>query len=139
MHLSIELLIENNSDEDIFVGDMNKGLAYWHIPSKGRLTIQLNNPNWFQLRVSNAYIYDNIERSPDWKQKVAYVSVSGSGYVEKKNVEYEDDYQIIYTNLDASLSNDSATEKEYILYNKETSVGQVITKEEFVRIKRHRI
>lgn len=139
--LSIELLIENNSDEDIFVGDMNKGLSYWHIPSKGNLTINLNNPDWLQFRVSNAYIYDNnIERASDWKQKVCYVSVAGSGYVEKKNVEFEDENQIIYYNIIGKLTPDSDPDsnKEFIQFDKNTGLGTEITREEIDKIKKQK-
>ncbi len=134
--LSIELLIVNDTDEDIFIGDMNKGMGYWHIPSKGNLTVHLNNPDWFQLRVTNAYMHDNIERPADWKQRVAYVTLSASGHVEKKFVEFESDTQLIYAvEQDDSYDENISPVAGYALYDKQTSSSTPITKEEYKRIK----
>lgn len=137
-HLSVDLVMENNSDEDVFVGDINKGMGYWHIPAKGNLTVHLNNPDWLQLRVTNAYIHDNIERSPEWKQKVAYVTLAVSGNVEKKNVEYEDDVQIIYSDIAGGSPSkyDEIPDMEYALYDKQTSISTFITKDEYLKIKK---
>lgn len=131
--LSIQLFIENNSDEDVFVGNINKGVGYWLIPAKGNLTINLENPEWIQLRVSNAYIYDNnVERASGWKQKVSYITVSSDSHVEKKNVEFEDDEVLIYSNIDYGFD---MTGKQYNLLDKITFESIKITQNEYRQIK----
>lgn len=117
--LWIDLLVENNTDEDLFLCNLKKGMEYYHIPAHSFMTLSLAQQEKYQFRVSNAYPFDQVERPSGWKQQVAYLSVSAQSHVEKRDVEYEDDSCIILPDGD-SISKNGQVVTSFVYIDKET-------------------
>ena len=124
--LKMEMLIENNTDEDLFLCDIKRSMEYFHIPAHSFLTITLANPEVKQFRVSNAYPFDHVEHPTGWKQEVAYLSVYAKSHVEKMTIEYEDDECIVFEN----------GENSYIYLKKETFENKPIDLYEYRKLKK---
>lgn len=117
--LRIDLLVENNTDEDLFLCNLKKGMEYYHIPAHSFMTLSLVQQEKCQFRVSNAYPFDQVERPSGWRQQVAYLSVFAQSHVEKRNVEYEDDSCIILQDGD-SISKNGQVVTSFVYIDKET-------------------
>lgn len=92
--LSIELLIENNSDETIFISDLSNGQHSWYIPANSYITVNLSNPYFAQFRVSNVYVFDPAPLVN--QQETSYVSIQTDSFLTKENVDEEDENYWMY-------------------------------------------
>ena len=77
--LSIEVWIDNNSDKELIVNDMIRGLA-WYIRPKESLKFELSNPDLARLRVGDIN-----------NQSVCYATIGVGSMVNKWQVGWEDD------------------------------------------------
>lgn len=87
--LSLDIMIENNSDETIFISDMALGTKSIYIPAQSYVTIRVSNPIDTQLRVSNIYVLDPKPKYTE--EHTSYVTIHASSYLTKEDVSYEDD------------------------------------------------
>jgi len=100
--LHIALLIENNTDQTIFVSDMAKGTSSWYIAPRGYITLELVNPSSTQYRVSNVYVMD--PKTPEIEQETAYVTVEANSSVKKESIDFEDDDCWIFVERDLRVN-----------------------------------
>lgn len=77
--LPISILITNNSDKEIFVNDMSRGLV-WYIRAYGSLCLNSGNPDINLLRISNV---------DTTNPQIAYAIIQSANYLYKTNLEYE--------------------------------------------------
>ena len=82
--LLIDTWIENTSEDELMINDMERGLVWFVRPSE-YLHLQLNNPDVANLRISDVH-HNNIR----------YALVAAGSLVEKKEIEWEDDTCWIY-------------------------------------------
>lgn len=132
--LGVRILFKNNSDEDLFVGDMLQGLSYYHIPARSNITIPFKNPDNIQFRIANAYPFDK-EQKP---LEVAYVSVSALSFVVKKSVVFENDeyWAFVTYNPKYSVLDPNYYKKFYVVINKDTYERKMMDSEEFAMFKK---
>ena len=76
--LHIALRIDNTSNEEIMINDIERGLIWYVRPSQS-LHLQLNNPDVANLRISD--IYHN---------QVRYAMIAAGSMVMKRAIEWED-------------------------------------------------
>lgn len=87
--LGIEIWVENNSDKELIVNDMIRGLA-WYIRPKESIQFEISNPEVARLRVSD------IEN-----KNIQYATICVGSSVRKENLAWEDnDCWIIYEYID---------------------------------------
>lgn len=131
----ISILIENNSEKEMTVNDLNRGL-FWHIPSHSFLRLGLGNPevNTFRL----GYVDSNDER-------VDYINIQAGNYLEKKTIAYEDNVRWIfpvYENQEVENSvGKTIVERnltKYIECNKRSMERKYLSKEEYNVIKKNK-
>lgn len=79
--LAVDYVIENMTDKEIVVSNMDSGLS-WYILPQGVLRMDAENPGIANLRVANTDPFD---------MAVKYVFIAAASKVENKNVKYEDD------------------------------------------------
>lgn len=93
--LHIGLLIENNTDQPVFVSDIAKGSSSCYIAPHSCISISLPNPVNAQYRVSNVYVLDPMASGEflarHEPQETAYVTVVAESKLEKTDVDFEDD------------------------------------------------
>ena len=77
--LKIEMWIENTTDKELMVNDMERGLI-WFIRPRQSMTIYMNNPEAAQLRISDL-----------GSNTVRYVSALAGSMVKKWEIGMEDD------------------------------------------------
>lgn len=77
--LKIELLIDNNTESELVVNDMERGLT-WYILPRQTMNLKVNNPEAANLRISD--IHNTFIR---------YVSAAVGSSVKKSEVDWEDD------------------------------------------------
>lgn len=132
--LGVRILFKNNSDEDLFVGDMLQGLSYYHIPARSNITIPFKNPDNIQFRIANAYPFDK-EQKP---LEVAYVSVSALSFVVKKSLVFENDeyWAFVTYNPKYSVLDPNYYKKFYVVINKDTYERKMMDSEEFAMFKK---
>lgn len=87
MNLASEYMIDNVSDQEIMVNDINRGLV-WHIPAQSYLLLNMGTlPQACLLRIANT---DPANPS------VRYVVIGSASYSMKLTVAYEDEDCWIY-------------------------------------------
>ena len=77
--LTIELWIDNPTDSELMVNDMERGLT-WFILPKQSMNLKVNNPEAARLRISDAH-----------NGFVRYVTAAAGSSVKKWNIGWEDD------------------------------------------------
>ena len=120
--LEIGLWVDNNSDEEIMVNDMERGLTWFILPHQS-LQLPVQNPDAARLRISNATTE---------KQAVKYVNVAVASMAEKKEIDYEDD-EVWVTNgiITRELNGQTYQKHEYAVINKRTFERQTMKKNEY--------
>ena len=81
-HVSISIIITNNSDREMTINDMNRGLI-WYVRPHEYLNLDVGNPEINKLRI--AYNDDCKD------QQVSYVTVQTANFLSKEELAYEDD------------------------------------------------
>ena len=116
--LKIDMWVDNTSDEDLLVNDMERGLT-WYVLPRQSLHILLNNPDATLLRISD--LRNNAIR---------YVSAMAGNMIYKGLVGWEDDdcwIISVYNNYD--YENNSFDKYKWI--SKSDFSEREMTKEEF--------
>ncbi len=128
MKLGIFAVINNYSQEDLFVANMTNGLSCTHIPAESRLTIPLNNPENIQLRITNI---DPVFITADAKKpEVAYVAITAHSKVNKRILAYEDNACWVYKVYEEVSSNYYAT--RYVKISKDTFRKEILSHREYM-------
>ncbi len=78
--LDIYMWIENTSEEELMINDIERGLI-WFVKASQNINIKLNNPDVVNLRISD--IHNN---------HIRYAMVTAGSLTNKKSVDWEDDY-----------------------------------------------
>lgn len=76
--LRIDLWIENTTEEELMINDMERGLT-WYVRPSDLFHFQLNNPDVANLRISNVH-NDNVR----------YAVIMAGSLVRKRAIEWED-------------------------------------------------
>ena len=121
--LGIEVWIDNLSDHELMVVDMERGLTWFALPHK-TLVFTLSNPGVEQLRISDVH-----------HQMVEYVTAAAGSSVKKETIEWEDDECWIVSYTDHSYENYNTTYK-YI--SKVTYERREMTKKEVKDFKKEK-
>ena len=82
--LLIDAWIENTSEGELMINDMERGLI-WFVRPSDYLHLQLNNPDVANLRISDVH-----------HKNIRYALVAAGSLVEKKEIEWEDNTCWIY-------------------------------------------
>lgn len=77
--LDIEIWVENTSEQELMINDMERGLTWYILPHQG-IQLSTNNPDLLRLRVSDLH-----------HQHVSYATVTAGSAVDKAELKYEDD------------------------------------------------
>jgi hypothetical protein len=100
MNFTTEYMIENNSDQEVIVNDLNRGLV-WYIPAHNYLLLNMGKlPQACLLRISNV---DALHPA------VKYVTIGSASFTVKCTIAHEDDDCWIYL-----LDEEKKNNEEYI-------------------------
>lgn len=120
--LSIGLWIDNNSDGEIMINDMERGLT-WYVLPRQSLQLPVQNPDAARLRICNA---DGDIRS------VKYVTVAVASLAEKKEIDYEDNNRWITKGVVTREKDGQTYQKmEYAIIDKHTFERKTMKKAEY--------
>ncbi len=124
--LSIDMWIENTTNKELMVCDLERGLTWWILPNQ-QMKLRLNNPEAANLRISDAK-----------SENVRYASVLAGNKIRKIEVTYEDkDYFIFPVYKDYEIHKESNLIK-YVCISKEDFTETVMTPEEFKTYKKNK-
>lgn len=123
--MPITLFVNNNSEREMTVNDMNRGLT-WYIPPHSFIQLRVGNPDVNKLRIA----YADCEN-----QKVDYVTIQACNTLFKQTIEYEDDTRWIYP-IRKTLNDETGEIMYYESLDKETFVPTRLTKEQLRQIKK---
>lgn len=121
--LPITIVIENNTEKDLYVNDLARGLT-WYIRGWGVLSLSVSNPEINNFRISN---------TDPWNMQASYVNIEACNILMRINVAYEDDECWGYA-VEEEIKGQWVV-KSYILKSKSTLEEKELTKEEFRRFK----
>ena len=93
--LEVEVWIENNSDNELIVNEMIRGLV-WYVQPHQSIQFEVGNPELVSLRVSD--IGNN---------RIEFVTVGAGSSVKKEHISYEDDDCWVADIYKKSMSNDT--------------------------------
>lgn len=112
--LIIDFVIENLSDKEIAVAEMNRGRV-WYILPRHSIKLEAANPDVALLRISNSDPFD---------QAIKYATVGAGSYLTKVSLDYEDDdywtYPHYETKMDTTLWTEVTKKVGYIVKSKDT-------------------
>lgn len=123
--LGIVLVIDNPSDAELSVNDIEHGML-WHILPHGSLTLKLSNPDVAQLRIA-----DTNNNQPH------YLTVGTGSEMKPLDVIYEDENYIvipIYVTDEKGIKTISC----YNITDRRTFDQRSVTKEEYKQFKQQR-
>ena len=116
--LLIDTWIENTSEDELMINDMERGLTWYVRPSQS-LTIKLNNPEVTNLRISDVH-----------NNQVRYAMVTAGSVAEQWDIEWEDDSCWIVIVYKVKYS-DNKKIAHYKRISKEDYTEMDMTKEEY--------
>lgn len=119
--LQIEAWIENTSDEELMIAELERGYVWFLQPGQD-IRFTMNNPDLINFRIS----------TPDSSKK-HFVTVGGGNFLRDARVEYEDDYIYIFPYYDTS--EEGYYDGKYLVMDKLTAEQRTIDKDEMKRIK----
>lgn len=120
-HLGIEILVENNSEKEMYINDTARGTIHYIRP-KGSIVLPFANPGQVQLRIANAY-----PDAPDAK----YFCLTAYSTTEKKSIAYED-FDCIVLPMDIKEGESGYMEpSSYVIIDKITRCEKPMTKAAF--------
>lgn len=86
--VNISVVFSNNSDIEITVNDMNRGLI-WFVPAHSDLVLDVGNPEINDFRIANNDLSN---------QNISYVTIQAGNFLDKYGIAYEDEnYWVINT------------------------------------------
>lgn len=121
--LGVELVIDNTSNEELSVNDMERGLI-WHILPHRSLTLQMNNPDVAQLRIA-----DSRDNRPH------YLTVGAGSVMKPMVVIYEDEDYVVRP---VYSDNESHEIDFYMLIDRRTLESQSMSPEEYKKFRKNR-
>lgn len=127
--LMVDLVVTNNSDKEMLITDMDRGLVWFILPHNDAI-LPLAKGEECHFRISSCSPLD---------ENVKYINVLGTSTLEKYTIGLETDmfwYVPISEKVMKGLRFDSSAEEGYIRINKETMAMVHITSEEFKEIKK---
>ncbi len=127
--LMVDLVVTNNSDKEMLITDMDRGLV-WFILPHNEATLPLAKGEECHFRISSCSPLD---------ENVKYINVLATSTLEKYTIGLETDmfwYVPISEKVKKGLRFDSSVEEGYIRINKETMAMVSITSVEFKEIKK---
>lgn len=127
--LMVDLVVTNNSDKEMLITDMDRGLVWFILPHNG-VTLPLAKDEECHFRISSCSPLD---------ENVKYINVLSTSTLEKYTIGLETEmfwYVPISEKVKKGLRFDSSAKEGYIKINKETMVMVPITSEEFKEIKK---
>lgn len=123
--LEVEVWIDNNSDTELIVNDMIRGLA-WYVQPHQSIQFEVNNPEVACLRVSDLN-----------NSMIEFVTVGAGSSVRKEYISYEDDDCWVADIYQKDLSvNEHRTPIAYNYINKTTYETKRMTLSEFYKFKK---
>ena len=126
--LMVDLLVKNNSDKEMLITDMDRGLV-WFILPHNEAVLPLAKGEECHFRVSSCSPLD---------ENVKYINASANSILEKYTIGLETDmfwYVPISEKTKKEFGLDVPIKDGYIKIDKETMVMTTITPEEFKEIK----
>jgi len=129
--LSVSVLIENNSTNEIYVNDMLAG-RIWFIPANSYVTVPIPNGMSTPLRIALSF---NSDSQPQ------YYYVFASSKLNKTEIMYENDDYWVFPIIETTIDYIEPVEtiKGYSILNKTTFAEQVVSQKEaneFVRMRK---
>lgn len=123
--LEIDLWIDNTSDHELMVCDMERGLTWWVLPRQS-MQLKLNNPEASTLRISDPQ-----------SKIVRYASAVVGSKVTKWEIDIEtDDYWFGIAYKDSNKPHEDANISHYIRISKTDYVETKMKKEDYWALKR---
>lgn len=116
-HLDLIVNIDNLTDTELMVCDMERGLV-WYVQPRQTLEVSTQNPNMSQLRISDIH-----------HRRVKYAMVAAGSIVEKKEVAKTDGNWLLVTGIVAQKN--GTLRHEYHWANTATYERRRLTKAEF--------
>lgn len=106
--LPISICIQNNSEHEITINDMSRGL-FWYVRAYGRIFLSVGNPELNKFRIANA---DVLNPQP------CYLAIDACNGVSNEEIRFEDEVYIYYDWIDFTNGRDDLT--RFICKNKQT-------------------
>ncbi|MBQ7461273.1 MAG: hypothetical protein IJS63_03335 [Bacteroidaceae bacterium] len=128
MTLMVDLVVKNNSEKEMLITDMDRGLVWFVLPGQ-ETVLPLAKGEECHFRISSCSPLD---------ENVKYINVSADSNLEKYTVALETDafwYVPISDKAKLSLGFDSPMDDGYIKIDKETRKMTALTPSEFKAIK----
>lgn len=122
--LGIDLWIDNTSDGELMVSDMERGLTWWILPQQS-IQLRLNNPDASRLRISDPQ-----------SRMVRYALAVAGSKMTKWEIDLETDeywYSPVYK---PNVPHDSFSLLHYIRIDKRNYSEEIISTDDFRNIKR---
>lgn len=124
--LSIDMWIENTSNKELMVCDMERGLTWWILPNQ-QMKMRLNNPEAASLRISDAK-----------SENVRYTNVLTGNKIRKIEVTYEDKDFFIFPVYKMNEIHNESNLIKYVCISKADFTETNMTAEEFKTYKKNR-
>lgn len=121
--LAIDACIENVTDEELLVVDMERGLV-WYVQPRQYLCLSISNPDVANLRVSDIY-----------HKNVKFVTIGAGSTLKDVNIEWENENYWVFPLQERTMTGAYVT-LSYFLKDKYTGEQREITKEEFKKLKK---
>ena len=122
--LAIDLWIDNMTDDELMVCDMERGLTWWVLPNQS-VKLRLNNPEVAQLRISDPQ-----------SQHIRYATVLTGSKVTKWEIEQETDDYLYSPVYKPDVPHESSNLLHYIRIGKRDYSEVKLSKEEYWSIKK---
>ena len=128
--LLLDLVVRNNSQKEMLITDMDRGLVWFILPN-GEVRLPLLKDEECHFRVSSCNPLD---------ENVKYINALGTSTLEKYTVGLETDiswYVPISTKVLKGLRFETNQRNGYVKIDKETMTMNIVSEEEFKCIKEH--
>ena len=123
--LAIDVWIENTTDKELMVCDMERGLTWWILPRQ-QMKLKLNNPDASSLRISDAK-----------NEVVRYANVLAGSKLRKIEVMWEDDKYFIYPVYKENEIHKESNLIKYVCISKEDFTETYMNSDEFKYYKKN--
>lgn len=121
--LSIDAWIENVTDEELLVADIERGLV-WYVQPRQYLCLSISNPDVAHLRISDIY-----------HKYVKIVTIGAGSVLKDVSIEWENDHYWVFPLQEKTMTGAYVT-LSYFLKDKYTGEQREISIEEFKKLKK---
>lgn len=132
--LDVEFIVENITDKEIQVSNVESGLT-WYVLPQGALHLKASNPDVANLRIAN---------TDPFNMAVKYVFIAAASKVENKSVKFEDDeyqgfkiYRFVRngeyqeTDFEPGIGTYTSMEVLYRIRDKESKEERLVDEDEY--------